>query len=116
MSIRNLAAACALLLVLSACGGDEEVALVPGVIDRATFIEAYVDLRVQTLASTEVDLPIEERDRILVSHGVDADDLMAFVDAYGRELDFINGVWSEIEQRLDSMSPPLEPGARREPS
>jgi len=116
MSLRNLASAFALLLVVCACGRNDEVALIPGVIDRETFISAYVDLRTQTLEGSEISLPMEERDRILATHGIDADDLMGFVDAYGRDLDFIDGVWNEIEQRLDSLSQPLEPGQRPEPS
>jgi hypothetical protein len=116
MSLRNVASACALLLLVSACGGEEEVVPVPGVIDRETFIGAYVDLRTQTLEGAEVSLPQEERDRILAAHGIDADDLMGFVDAYGRDLDFIAEVWNEIEQRLDSLSTPVEQGQRGEPS
>jgi hypothetical protein len=116
MSLRNVTSACAFLLVISACGGDDEVVMVPGVIDRETFISAYVDLRSQTLEGSEISLPVEERDRILATHGIDADDLMGFVDAYGRDLDFIRDVWDDVEQRLDSLSAPLEPDQRREPS
>lgn len=110
MSIRHVTFACVLLLTLSACGAEEEVVVVPGVIDRETFIEAFVDLRVQTLESSQIHLTTEERDRILASHGVDAEDLVGFVDAYGRELDYINHVWSDIAQRLDSLAPAVEPG------
>jgi hypothetical protein len=105
MSTRCLTALWAVLLALAACRGDERVPLVEGVIDRETFIEVYVDLRVATLEGQALALPEEERDRILASHGVDGEDLIAFVDAYGRELDYMNGVWSEVEQRLETRSP-----------
>jgi hypothetical protein len=92
------------LFVATACNGDDFVP-VEGVIDRETFIAAYVDLRAQTLLSSEVSLPNEERDQILARHGVDPQDLEAFAAAYGGELDFMNGVWSEIDSRLEARSP-----------
>lgn len=88
----------------AACGVTDSVPPVEGVIDRETFIEVYVDLRAETVEQTELTLPGEERDRILERHGVDAESLLAFVDAYGRELDFMNEVWLEIERRLDARS------------
>jgi len=104
MSLRS-SLLCTALLALAACGGDEEFVPVEGVIDRETFVATYVDLRSATIAGAELTLPNEERDRILARHGVEAESLLEFVEAYGRELDFMNQVWSEVQQRLDSLPP-----------
>jgi len=87
--------------------------VVEGVIDRETFIEVYVDLRAETMDRTEPTLPDEERDQVLARHGVDAGSLVSFVEAYGRELEFMNGVWSEVERRLEARppAPTADPGA-----
>jgi hypothetical protein len=91
-----------LVVAAAACGGDDSVPVVEGVIDRETFIEVYVDLRAETLVGTQLTLPDADRDRILASHGVDAEGLLAFVDTYGRELEFMNEVWAEVELRLEA--------------
>ena len=63
------------------------------------------------MAGSELNLSDEERDEVLARHGVDAASLEAFVEAYGRELDFMNGVWSDVEQRLEAVPTPApEPG------
>lgn len=101
----------ALALSVLACGRGDEVRVVEGVIDRETFIEVYVDLRAGAVRNPELALPEEERDRILSSHGVDEASLMAFVDAYGRELDFMNELWAEVERRVEELPPvPREEG------
>jgi hypothetical protein len=99
----------ALVVTAAACGGDAALPFVEGVIDRETFIAAYVDLRAETLDGSELALPTEDRDRVLAQHGIDADGLQAFAEAYGRELDFMNGVWSEVERRLEALPPPDSP-------
>jgi len=114
MSSRMLRAVCAIALSLSACRGEEQVPVVEGVIDRETFIEAYVDLRVATIEGSDLALPVEERDSVLAEHGVSADDLTAFVEAYGRYLDYMSSLWSDVEARLEARSP--APGALREPT
>jgi hypothetical protein len=100
-----------LLLTTAACGGGGEVPHVEGVIDRETFIEAYVDVRAETLDGAELNLTNEERDRILARHGVDATSLLSFVEAYGRELEFMNEVWAEVERRLDARPAGPPPGS-----
>jgi hypothetical protein len=93
--------------------GGDAVPVVEGVMDRETFITVYVDLRAETITRSELTLAEEERDRVLARHGVDPDGLLAFVDAYGRELDFMNEVWSEIERRLEALPqtpPPQDVG------
>jgi hypothetical protein len=93
----------ALVVAVTACGENDVVPIVEGVIDRETFIATYVDLRAATLAGSELALPDEQRDEVLAGHGVAAEGLEAFVEAYGRDLDYMNGVWSEVESRLEAL-------------
>lgn len=89
--------------VAAACGGsptDDATA-----IDRQTFIDAYVDLRVAALQADDFVVPIEERDAILARHGLDADDMLRFADVHGRDVDFMNGIWAEVEQRIEDEMP-----------
>lgn len=101
-----------LLLVPVACGGDREVRPVEGVIDRETFIETYVDLRSQAVGNRNLTLSEERRDAILARHGVDEESLLAFVDAYAAELDYMNEIWAEVESRIEAL-PPVADSARR---
>jgi hypothetical protein len=96
------------LVAVSACGGNDSVQVVEGVIDRDAFIGAYVDLRAETLDGTEAVLLDEERDSVLARHGLDGESLLAFVEAYGRELEYMNEVWAEIDLRLTAR-PATEP-------
>lgn len=95
----------AAVLATSAACGDQGVPVVEGVIDRQTFIETYVDLRAAAVRAEDLTIPEEERDRILERHGVDEQSLLAFVDAYGAELDFMNELWAEVERRVEALPP-----------
>jgi hypothetical protein len=95
----------ALSALLCAACGDDEAPVVEGVIDRDTFIEAYVDLRVATVEGSDLTLLDTARDSILATHGVDAESLLDFVEAYGRELDYMNELWSEVERRMEARGP-----------
>lgn len=88
-----------------ACGGDDEVPVVPGVIDREAFIEVYLDLRLAGVRGPELTVAPEARDRILTEHGIDRDRLLGFIDAYGGELDYMNELWAEIERRYEALPP-----------
>jgi len=72
-------------------GGDSSV------ISRDAFIQAYVDLRVAALRSPGMELPLEERDRILVDLGLVDQDLLDFVEVRGRDIQFMRRVWEEID-------------------
>lgn len=89
--------AIALLLLSVACGGDAQGPVPADVIDRETFIETYVDLRVAAVTSTEFRVSAEQRAEILARHGVDSESLLRFADAHGRDLDYMNEVWAEVE-------------------
>lgn len=93
------------MLLATACGGDEPTASDDG-IDRETFISTYVDLRVATVSTEDLELSEAQRDSILGVHGVDGASLLRFTDLHGRDLDYMTEVWNEIERRMEEATPP----------
>ncbi len=91
-----------LALVLCACsaGGPAEAG---EPIDRETFIATFVDLRATALRSDERVLSDDARAEVLERHGVTAEDLLRFADAYGRDVELMRDVWNEVEVQLDAM-------------
>ena len=83
-------------------GGDRD-----GTVDRETFLVAYVDLRVAALQGPEEELGREDRDRILNEHGVTREDLLDFVEAHGRDVDFMKELWDEARQRIRAVDEEL---------
>jgi hypothetical protein len=102
--------AIAFLLALASCGGDTGP-VASDVIDRQTFVDTYVDLRLAAVQAPDFRVPSAERDQILQRHGVSAEDLVRFADAYGRDLELMNEVWSEIEARVQESSGDATPPA-----
>lgn len=78
-----------------------------GTIDRETFIAAYVDLRHEILVSSEGVLSDADRERVLRGHGVSEDELVAFAEARGADVEYMAGVWTDVEARLTT--PVAEP-------
>ena len=101
--MKRTVAAAVILLALASCGGDTSP-VASDVIDRQTFIDTYVDLRLAAIQTPDFRIPSGERDQILTRHGVSAEDLLRFADAHGRDLEFMNEVWSEIEVRFQDSS------------
>jgi hypothetical protein len=100
--MKRTVAAAALLLALASCSSDTAEPAGGDVIARETFIAAYVDLRMAAVASPDFRLPPGARDEVLARHGVDAEDLVRFAEAYGRDLELMNEVWTEVEERFRS--------------
>lgn len=94
----------ALAVAVVACGGSERA----NVIDRETFIETYVDLRISALDTDSARLTDNDRETILARHGVSEDDLVEFVEAYASELEFMRDVWNEVEVRMDRTPEPAD--------
>jgi hypothetical protein len=101
--MRPRAPTIALLLLAAACSGDGENAVPGDVIDRETFIATYVDLRDAAVLSPEFQISSDQRAEILARHGVDGESLLRFADAHGRDLEFMNEVWVEVETRLQAL-------------
>ncbi len=108
--MKRTVAATAFLLALASCGGDTST-VASDVIDRETFIATYLDLRLAATAQPDFRVTSEQRAEVLARHGVDAEELIRFADVHGRDLEFMNEVWSEVETRFQEMSgespPPL---------
>lgn len=102
--MKHTVAATALLLAVASCGGDTSGPARSDVIDRQTFVDTYVDLRLAAIETPEFRVSPQARDEILARHGVDAEDLVRFADAYGRDLELMNEVWTEIEARVQESS------------
>ncbi|MBM4182872.1 MAG: hypothetical protein FJ207_01450 [Gemmatimonadetes bacterium] len=100
-----------LLLLAAACGGGADEEVPADVIDRETFIATYVDLRRATIETPEFRIPAERREQILASHGVDEAGLLRFADAHGRDLDYMNELWTEVASRVEQReaAPPTPP-------
>lgn len=82
--------------VLASCGSD-----VPATIDRQTFVDVFVDLRVAALDAPNARLPQESRERILAGHGVTAEEMLTFAEVHARDPGFMRDVWDEIEERMN---------------
>ncbi len=72
-------------------------------ISREAFVEAYVQLRVETLRAPREKLPLEERDELLATLGLQDEDLLRFVEVWGRDVQFMRRVWEEVDSILQSM-------------
>jgi hypothetical protein len=88
----------ALVTTLGACGGRD---VPPGVIDRETFLDAWVALRLATAEASDGELSDQERGRILTERGVDEQDLADFVQAHGADVDYMNDLWNDVLERLE---------------
>jgi len=103
----TLFAGALMLLLVAGCGDGAARRKAP---DRDTFIATYVDLRREALTSPSGVVGPERRDEILSRHGVTEEDLLSFVDAHGRDVAYMAGLWGEVEQRMQA---PPEPEADR---
>ena len=74
-----------------------------GPISRSVFVSTYVDLRLAALRHPDREITREERARVLREHGVTEEQLLGFVDAHYRDAEYMEGVWDEVEGRLDSL-------------
>ena len=83
----------------AACAPDE-----PGTIDRETFVETYVALRAAELRSSEAVIADEARDSVLAEMGVSEDDLLAFAEAHGDDVLFMESVWTDVQSRMAELS------------
>ena len=97
-----------LLLILASsmgisCTKDNSGPEKGSTISRETFVEAYVQLRVQALRSPREELPLEERDEILARMGLEDQDLLTFVEIRGREVQFMRKIWEEVDSILQDM-------------
>jgi len=97
--LRHAAALLVAVALLTAC--DEETPTAS--LDRATFIDTYVELRAAALQRGLPTVDDALRDSVLASRGVSEEALVEFAEVHGAELDYMQGVWAEVSERLDSL-------------
>lgn len=85
-------------LAAAACGPSE-----PETISRETFVETYVALRAAELRSSGAVIPEEDRDSVLADNGVSDEDLVAFAEAHGGDVAFMEAVWTDVQNRLEEL-------------
>lgn len=94
----------ALLTLAVACGSSANT----DAIDRETFIDAYVDLRVAALDTDSGRVAASDRDAILGDLGIAEDDLLDFVEVHAADLEFMRDVWNDVELRMDRPRRPVD--------
>jgi len=97
--VHHTVALCA-LVVTAGCGGDAPVAT----LDRASFIDTYVELRIAALQRGLGTVGDALRDTILTSQGVTEAQLVEFAEVHGTDLEYMRDVWAEVTDRLDAVS------------
>jgi hypothetical protein len=98
--LRSVALLLALGLV-TACGRDPAPAAIP----PDTFVAVNVALR--TIPDTVADRD-SARAAVLEAHGVEEDELLAFLAAHEGDLELLATTWREIATRVDSIATPAE--------
>ena len=80
-----------------------------GVMDRETFIATYVELRAAALSSPTGTIDPGPRDSILALHGASEAGLLEFAELRGKDPEFMNLLWSEVQTRLLEFLAAAEP-------
>ncbi len=96
------------ILLAAGCAEDAR-----DTIGREAFIETYVALRVEELTEPGNEVISKEaRERVLLERGVTEEELFAFVEVHGGDVDFMKELWEEVERRMKAMrNPPDTTGA-----
>lgn len=92
------------------CGGGP-AADEAGVLDRETFVETWLDLRIAALRNDGV-LPLRRKESILADHGVTEEELRTFAEVHGGDPAYMLEVWNEVDQHLDSVGSRARDGGR----
>ncbi len=100
--------------LLLAAGCEEGGA--PETIGREVFVETYVALRVAELSERADDgISAGARERVLAENGVTEEELLAFAEVHGPDVNFMERVWEDVESRLEEIrnapDAAMEPGA-----
>lgn len=97
-TVTTLAAA---VVVFAAAGCEPDA---PATIDREVFVQTYVALRVAELRSPGAVVPDADRDSVLAAMGVVAEDLVTFAEVHGGDPVYMEGVWTEVQNRITELS------------
>jgi hypothetical protein len=75
------------------------------VIDREVFIETWVDLRLAALRAPGRRISASERERVLREHEVTEEELLAFAEVHGSDIELMKEVWDAVERRFEELRP-----------
>lgn len=87
------------VLVAAGCDAlfpDEEA----DAIDRNTFIDVQVELRLAAADAEVAEIPQAQRDSILDDKGVTDEQLAAFLTVHGSDEDFMTDLWMEVDRKV----------------
>lgn len=104
------AAARVLVLALAVSPGATGCGASPETIPREEFIGVYVALRVAELEGAGSVISDAARDSVLAASGVTEEDLDAFVEAHGRDVVFMEDIWTEVDSLMQQRSEGEDPG------
>jgi hypothetical protein len=93
-------ALCAILFWGTACGRVGANPEAGATISRERFVQAYYLLRLEDLRYPGTDLSIQARDSVLNEVGVTEEELLAFVDVWGRDADVMQSIWQELDSLM----------------
>ncbi|MHC4925459.1 MAG: hypothetical protein ACYTG4_15490 [Planctomycetota bacterium] len=96
-----------------ACAGGGAAPPDSTLIDNESFVATYVALRVAALTGDDRSIDEEGREAVLREQGVSEEDLLAFVEFHGDDVDFMREIWDEVERRLDAQRSIPEDGPGR---
>lgn len=89
--------------LLWGCGGGP-ASSAKATIGKDKFISTYVALRQAALNRDSVARD-SARAAVLRRAGVTPQEMLAFADVHGRDVKFMAGVWTEVQQRLEETRP-----------
>jgi len=98
--IRAFIPAGAAVLAVLACNGTKPPPGADEAISREAFVEAYFRLRTEGLKSPDLEIGIQDRDRILEELELAEEDLLGFVEVWGREGEVLQGIWQEVDSLM----------------
>ncbi|MFH1763109.1 MAG: hypothetical protein ABIF09_02855 [Gemmatimonadota bacterium] len=87
----------AALLSAAACDGAGSNPRAEEAISRKAFVQAYYQLRSEVLRSRREEFTLVARDSILNELGVTEEDLLTFVDVWGRDGEVMQEIWQEVD-------------------
>ena len=90
----------AVVLSVVACGRGDSNPRADETITGEAFVQAYFQLQVAGLKSSEMGIGIETRDSILSDLNLTEEDLLTFVDVWGSDGEVMLGVWLAVDSLL----------------
>ena len=104
-SMRRISTLAVVASILTLQGCDTVSLPVSVDLDRETFVQTYVDLRLAALSSPRGELEPARRDSILQVHDVTSEQLLEFARVHGENPAYMTDVWDEITARMDGDLP-----------